>query len=213
MEDPETMPRKELHQIKIKLLKPQEISNLVWALGTTKICIEELNEIIGFVNGLDPVSLNLFKEQGKCKMLSFVVHWNLLLSMKLITVRYLIKTEISNFLWAITTLKNHEHMQNIDTIKIDFGFFEKMVKHLTYDRAQDVQNNNFKPQEISNIMWAVTYLNDMHLSNDRNRDLLYNFMLHFCNIVYHKISKFPPQEMNNLIWVSKLAINSKGMST
>ena len=161
--------------------KPQELSNLVWALASSRFGEESESDFIALHSLMDKVALAAmsqlykFQPQGESQ---FNIHYSTPKNANA-------GAEINNMAWAFARL-NHPHpplfekiaehfkkhvntfsAQDISatvwsfaTLKFgDLGMFESAAKMVTEKSVQ-----NFKPQECSNILWSFATMNCLPIS-------------------------------------------------
>lgn len=184
----------------MSLAKPQEMSNSVWAFATAGVRGEGQLSLIRYV--ADAFS----KEDG-----SLVSNFK--------------PQELSNTAWAVATLLSKR--QSISASELDQNVLEdECVRGILLKVCQSLITRvvHFKPQEISNTLWAFAtvgfgcngnYFNpnggNIHDANplslgasrqviDQDRECLNQCLEIVANNVLHRLPRFSPQELNNLAW-------------
>jgi len=177
--------------------KPQELSNSIWAFATAGIrCNTQVKLVKFMADALD---------EGNGQFYGFDFK----------------PQELSNTAWALATLhsrRSSTHNHNAGNRNSDAIEDDGIVRILRWvARAITERTNDFKPQELSNSIWAFSTIgfgydetsgtnahNDyIHVTSDsplEDKELVFETLETVSENALPRLGRFKAQELNNLAW-------------
>ena len=184
----------------VEMLKPQDISNLLWAMATSSIepgkelCFKVLHQALKVAEKFEPQDISCLL--WALAKLRIAPEEKLIeeMSKQAIVVSGTFKAqEVANFLWALATLNIEPNLQLIEAMLVRTAAIVKQ----------------FKSQEVCNLLWGLNCLGLQH--NDHFSD----FLKSAYNVVYRLLQHIAVVRENtkmsaeSLCQVHQLAVSSE----
>ncbi|WP_422449608.1 MULTISPECIES: DUF1601 domain-containing protein [unclassified Endozoicomonas] len=164
--------------------KPQEVANLLWALA--KLVDNGLAQTTPNLKEAMAALLPLMKTKAESK--EEKEHFN--------------PQHIANLVWAVAKLvDNGLELEKVAKFKEAVGALLPLMQ--TKAKSKE-KKDQFKPQEVANIMWALAKLGDNGLEKTAKlKEIMTVLLYNVKNKVESTEEKdhFKPQEVTNLLWV------------